>query len=96
MKLNLVADYDICGKRFVSSFSIDSSNNLVGLSSLTSLQFPTTDGGFVSVAPKILQMCETKKKAEEVEELWKNTYREEGKLYDYNPIDLYEFRKTAA
>ena len=46
MKLNLVADYDINGKRMVRSFAIDGSNNLVRLTSLTSQLVPTTDGGF--------------------------------------------------
>ena len=96
MKLNLVADYDILGKRFVASFSIHSSQNLVGLTSLTSLQFPTTDGGFVTIAPKSLQMCETKKKAEATETQWRESYKAEGKLYDYTPIDIYEYMKLVA
>lgn len=96
MKLNLVADYDINGKRMVRSFAIDGSNNLVRLTSLTSQLVPTTDGGFAEVAPKTLHMCESGKKAEEVAREWEEQYRKDGRLYDFRPIDRSAVGKTAA
>ena len=96
MKLNLVADYDINGKRIVKSFAIDGSNNLVRLTSLTSILVPTTDGGFAEVAAKTLHMCESGKKAEEVAREWEEQYRKDGRLYDFKPIDRSALGKTAA
>ena len=96
MKLNLVADYDINGKRIVKSFAIDGSNNLVRLTSLTSILVPTTDGGFAEVAAKTLHMCESGKKAEEVAREWEKQYRKDGRLYDFKPIDRSALGKTAA
>ena len=87
MKLNLVADYYINGKWMVSTFAIDGSNNLTWLSSLTSKLVPTTDGGFVKVAPQTITMCPSGKKAEEVARGWEEQYRKEGRLYDYSPVD---------
>lgn len=82
MKLNLVADYEVGQQeRFVTTFSIDGSNNLALLTSLTSLQFPNGKGGFDTVAPTCLQMVESRKKAVAVEAEWKATYRKEGRLY---------------
>lgn len=96
MKLHLVADYDINGKMFATTHTIDSSNNLAGLPLLTTMQVPTTDGGFIPVAPKFLLMCKSGKKAEEVAEAWSEGYRKEGKLYDFKAVDAAALRKTAA
>ena len=93
MKLNLVADYDIMGKRFATAFSIDASQNLAGLQELTSLRFPATDGDFIAIKPKFLLMCESGKKAEKVANEWKAGYKAEGWLYDFLPVDRYEFLK---
>lgn len=90
MKLNLVADFDVCGKRFVATFQIPACNNLVGLRGLTSLQFPTTNGGFVRLEPTTLQMCESKRKAEEVADAWEKDYKKQGRLYNYERIDIYD------
>ena len=90
MRLNLVADYDIRGKHFAAAFLIDASNNLIPLNKLTALNFPTTDGGFVSIAPTFLMMCENKRRAEAVEENWKSEYKAQGRLYNFEKIDRYE------
>lgn len=89
MKLNIVADYDIGGKRFAASFSIPASQNLVALRDLTALNFPATDGGFVTISATFLMMCESRRKAEAVEEQWKRDYKEQGRLYDFKPIDRF-------
>ena len=93
MKLNLGADYNVCGKRCCSAFAIDSCNNLMGLPKLTTLAFPAADGGFVYIAPTFLLMCESRRKAEEVAADWERTYKEDGRLYDYKPIDRYAHMK---
>ena len=93
MKLNVVADFDICGKRFAAAFAVDASLNLVGLQGLTSLAFPMSDNTFVHIAPKFLLMCESGKKADRVAEAWNLGYKEAGRLYDYSPVDPYEYHK---
>lgn len=93
MKLNVVADFDICGKRFAAAFAVDASLNLVGLPGLTSLAFPMSDHTFVHIAPKFLLMCESAKKADRVAEAWNAGYKEAGRLYDYSPVDPYEYQK---
>ena len=49
MKLNLVADYDIMGKRFVSLFKIDGSANLVTTDAAVSHRYLDTGSFTVSV-----------------------------------------------
>lgn len=93
MKLNLVADYDVCGKRCCRAFAVDSGSNLMGLTRLTTLAFPATDGEFVYIAPTFLLMCESGRKAEEVAADWERAYKEDGRLYDYEPIDRYAHMK---
>ena len=95
MKLNLVADYDVCGKRHVATFAIPQCQNLVALRELTTLQFPTTDGGWVYIAPMFLAMCVSRRKAEATEEIWKRDYKEQGRLYTYEPLDRYEVAKES-
>lgn len=87
MNLNLVADYDVCGKRFAASFAIHSSWNLIELPKLTAMNIPTTDGGWVSIAPKFLAMCASRRKAEETEKIWDRNYNEQGRLYAFDPVD---------
>jgi len=95
MNLNLVADYDVCGKRFAASFAIHASQNLVALRDLTALNFPATDGGFVTIAATFLMMCESRRKAEAVEEQWKRDYKEQGRLYDFAPVDRYQLTRES-
>lgn len=95
MKLNLVADYDVCGKRFAATFSIDASQNLVALRELTALNIPTTDGGWVYIAPKFLAMCASRRKAEETEDIWRREYNEQGRLYAFDPVDRYQLIKES-
>ena len=94
MKLNLVADYELPGgKRFVATFAIHESNNLVGLPSLCTLSFPVSGGGFERFAPKFLLMCESGRKAEAVAQGWESGYKEQGRLYNYEPLDVLEVHK---
>lgn len=93
MKLNLVADYDIMGKRFCVAYAIDASQNLVRLRDLTRLRFPATGGGFISIAPKSLLMCESRKKAEAIEQERTVEYEASGRHYDFSPIDPYAWAK---
>lgn len=93
MKLNLVADYEIGGKHVPAAFSIDASQNLVALRELTALNIPTTDGGWVYIAPKFLAMCASRRKAEETEEIWRREYNEQGQLYAFDPVDRYQIMK---
>ena len=41
-------------------------------------------------------MCESGKKAEEVARAWERGYRDEGRLYDFSPVDRSALGKTAA
>ena len=91
MKLNLVADYDVMGKRFVSLFEIDGSVNLVNLPSMTKMQMHFSDGGHVWLEPLALQMCESRRKAERVYRLWVDSYRKDGRLYDFSPINYDDY-----
>ena len=93
MKLNLVADYDVMGKRCIAAFSIPQCQNLVALQELTALSFPTTDGNFIYIKPISLSMYESRRKSEEVCEALKSAYKAAGRYYDYTPIDLYEYKK---
>lgn len=86
MKLNLVADYDIMGKRFVSLFQIDGSANLVNLPEMTKMQLHFSDGGHVWLSPLSLLMCETRRKAERVRRMWMDDYRKDGRLCDFSPL----------
>ena len=99
MKLNLVADYELPGgKRFVATFAIHESNNLAGLSGLCTLSFPVSGGGFERFAPKCLTMCESGRKAEAVAKGWESDYKEQGRLYNYEPLDVlevYKFKKES-
>lgn len=91
MKLNLVADYDVCGLHFVSTYAIDSSNNLVGLADLTASVVPTIQGGWARVNARTLQMCGSKKKAAEVAHAWRRDYEAQGRRWDYiTPFDADE------
>ena len=93
MKLNLVADYLVPGtggKRFVTTFAIDASNNLMGLPGMVAISFPVRGGGGCIVArPISLTMCESKRKAEVVEDDWRENYKRDGRLWDYSPVDPY-------
>ena len=92
MKLNLVADYVVPGtggKRFVASFAIDASNNLMGLPGLVSLSFPVRGSGCIVVRPISLTMCESRRKAEMVEDDNRDLYKLDGRWWDYSPIDPY-------
>lgn len=93
MKLNLVADYDLCGQKSCTTFEIPQGNNLVGLAEITTLSFPATDGRLVYVRPTFLLMCESKRRADAVAEAWRQGYAESGRLYDYRPIDRTEYEK---
>ena len=94
MKLNLVADYELPnGKRFVATFAIHESSNLVGLLNLCALSFPVSGGGFEHFAPKFLLMCESGRKAEAVAHEWENDYKAQGRLYDYEQLDALEVHK---
>ena len=44
MKLNLVADYDVFGKKFCTTFAIHQSKNLVRLREMCSMDFPVRGG----------------------------------------------------
>ena len=84
MKLNLVADYDVRGKKFATTFAIDASNNLSRLQEMTTLHFPTKDTGFIAVAPSFLLMCESKRRADEIATQWRTDYCKDGRFYyDY-------------
>ncbi len=89
MKLYVVADFDICGKRLAAAFAIDSSQNLVGLVGLASLEFPMSDHTFVRLAPTFLLMCESGKKADQVAEAWNDGHKKAGRFYDFSPVDPY-------
>ena len=93
MKLNVVADFDICGKKLASAFAIEASNNLVNLPRLTSLAFPMSDNTFAYIAPEFILMCASGKNAERVAEAWNADHKEAGRLYDYSPIDPLEYRR---
>lgn len=94
MKLNLVADYEIGGKHIAAAFSIPANQNLVGLKDYTRLEIPTTDG-FAYIAPKFLIMCASRRKAVETERMWDLNYKEQGRLYDYKPIDRHQLIKES-
>lgn len=91
MKLNLVADYEVCGLHFVGTYAIHSSNNLVGLADLTASIVPTVQGGWARVNARTLQMCESKKKADDVAHAWRRDYEAQGRRWDYiTPFDADE------
>ncbi len=91
MKLNLVADYNVAGRMFVSILQIDGSNNLVNLLDMASMQFHFSDGGHAYVKPQSLQMFESRRKAEQVRKLWEDSYRKDGRLYDFSPINYDDY-----
>lgn len=95
MNLNLVADYDVRGKHLAAAFVIHSSSNLIELPKMTAMSYPVTGGGFVSVAPKFLLMCESKRKAEAVAETWNRDYKKQGRFYDFAPIDRLDIEQEA-
>lgn len=80
MKLNLVADYDVCGKKFCVTFAIHQSNNLVGLREMCSMNFPMR-GGWKRIPPTSLTMCESRKKAESVANTWNHEYITQGRIF---------------
>lgn len=83
MKLNLVADYDVRGKKHVATFAIHDSNNLVGLRELCMLSFPVR-GEWKYIPPTSLTMCESKREAEAVAAVWKEAYKSDGRLFDFS------------
>lgn len=92
MKLNLVADYVVpgtSGKRFVASFAIDASQNLIGLPGMVAMSFPVRGGGCIVARPISLTMCESRRRAEMVEDDWRELYTLDGRLWDYLPVDPY-------
>lgn len=92
MKLNLVADYVVPGtggKRFVTAFAIDASRNLMGLPGMVAMSFPVRGGGCIVARPTSLTMCESKRRACAVEGDWRETYKRDGRLWDYSPVDPY-------
>ena len=95
MKLNLVADYEVCGKRFASLFSIDGSNNLVNLPEMTKMLVPFSDGPSAYIKPKFLLMCKSGAEAERVRRMWNDGYRRDGRLFDFSPMTYGEFRDYA-
>lgn len=91
MKLNLVADYLVPGtggKRFVTTFAIHASNNLIGLSEMVSMSFPAYCPTCTR-RPETLTMCESAKKAESVASAWREAYKRDGRLWDYSPVYPY-------
>ena len=84
MKLNLVADYEIGGKHFCRTFSIHSSNNLVGLADMTARAVPVSGGDWVRVEPKSLTMCASARKAFETARYWEAEYKKQGRLFDWH------------
>lgn len=83
MKLNLVADYDVHGKKHVATFAIHDSNNLVRLRELCTLNFPVR-GEWKIIPPTSLTMCESKREAEAVAAVWRENYKADGRLYDFS------------
>ena len=81
MKLNLVASYVFEGKRFATTYAIDSSNNLIKLNAMTTTTFPTTGGFLIPVEPSFLMACESGKKAREVAQLWNEDAKKQGLLW---------------
>ena len=96
MKLNLVADYEIGGKHIVNICAIHSSNNLAGLAEMTAANVPVVGGGWARVKAKTLQMCESKRKAQEVAHAWRRDYEAQGRRWDcITPFDASEITKAA-
>lgn len=91
MKLNLVADYELCGKRFASIFSIDGSNNLVNLPEMTKMLVHFSDGPSAYIKPKFLLMCKSGAEAERVRSMWNDGYRRDGRLFDFSHMTYGEF-----
>ena len=91
MKLNLVADYEVMGKRFASLFQIDGSVNLVNLPEMTKMPFHFSDGGCVYLDPVSLLMCETRRKAERVYRMWTDGYKKDGRFCDSSPLFYDEY-----
>ena len=81
MKLNLVADYDVCGKKFCATFAIHQSNNLVGLREMCSMDFPVR-GEWKRIPPTSLTMCESRQKAALVANAWAKDYSAQGRLFE--------------
>jgi len=91
MKLNLVADYELPnGKRFVGTFAIHNSNNLCSLMDMTAQRFALTDGRWLTIRPVIINMCESLRKADAVAATWRTEYMNQGRLWDFQPIDASE------
>ena len=87
MRLNLVATYDICGKRFVCTHCIRESANLIYLDRYVSINMPVKGIGFVPAKPINLMMCKSGSDAESVADAWSDSYRKDGRLWDGSPID---------
>lgn len=88
MKLNLVADYDVFGKKFCATFAIHQSNNLVRLREMCSMDFPVR-GGWKRIPPTSLTMCESQQKAALAANAWAKDYSAQGRLFDVwmNPAE---------
>ena len=93
MKLNLVADFCVGGKRFATTFAIHESNNLVDLREMCA-QGVYTKGEWVKVYPDSLLMCASAKRAEEVAAEWERGYRAEGSLFGFG-IEIAESKKES-
>ena len=81
MKLNLVADYEIGGRRLAWAYAIDASNNLTKLNAMCCLSVPKVGGGFKYIAPAHLLACESGKKAREVADYWNGGYEKQGRKW---------------
>jgi len=81
MKLNLVADYNVCGKKFCATFAIHQSNNLVGLREMCSMDFPVR-GGWKRIPPTSLMMCKSRQEAASVANAWTKDYSAQDRLFE--------------
>lgn len=81
MKLNLVADYDVCGKKFCQALAIHRGNNLVRLCEMCAMDFPLR-GGWKRILPTSLIMCESGREAERVALNWQQEYGKQNRLFN--------------
>ncbi|MBO7688642.1 MAG: hypothetical protein J6V72_19850 [Kiritimatiellae bacterium] len=95
LTINVVADYNIGGKRLAWAKQIESCCNLVNLMEMTGALIPCKRGGFINVKPEHISMCWSKRNADETADEWNRGYKADGRLYEFEPLTAEQERQLA-
>ncbi len=86
LRLDLVVEYEVCGRLYACAETVPGSYNLARLDAMLSRFMPSVDGSTVMVRPQCIYMARSAKAAKAVASLWNAAHRRAGRLYDFTPV----------